>query len=219
MRGREVVAAAPVRELRPDVARSLGSPDAVACGWSVTLCGKKLGPGESVLSVYAQPTRNRPLVKIGEHRIAVISLAGLWQSGGEVIYDATPDTCAQRFIPVHEAEVDCGDPITLVSRGRDPYFATFPLELDPQGRRVLKLELSLDHEDVLRVYAGRPGGGFSGSDAQTFTLFPGDNVIFAELPRLGRISGLVFSPGTRAGLYDLGSFTLKQFTGGDLSKQ
>lgn len=219
LRGREVMAAAPVRALRPDVAVALGSPDLVASGWSVTLCGRKLGPGESVLSVYVQPGRHRPLVKIGEHRIDVISLSGLWQSVGEVIYDVTPDTCARQLIPVHEAELDCGDPITLVSRGRAPYFATLPLELEPRGRRVLKLELSVDHEDMLRVFAGRPGGGFSGSDAQTFTLFQGDNEIFVELPRKGTISGVVFSPGTRAGLYDLGSFTLKQFPEGEPLKQ
>jgi len=219
MRGREVVAAAPVRELRPDVAEKLGSSDVVDSGWSVTICGKRLGKGESVLSVYAQPDSRRSLVRIGEHKLNVKSLAERWESGGETVYDATPDTCAQRIIPLHESDVDCGGRITLVSHGRDPYFATAPLKLDPERQCILKMELFLDHEDILRVFAGRPGGGFSDSDSQRFTLFPGVNVIFAELPRPENISGLVFSPGTREGLYELESFTLKQFGEGDVPKR
>ncbi|MCA1959993.1 MAG: hypothetical protein LDL33_04275 [Desulfomonile sp.] len=219
IRGREVVAAAPVRELRPDVAEKLGSPETIGSGWSVTICGKRLGKGEPTLSIYAQPNSQPSLVKIGEHRLNVKSLAEEWGSGGEVVFDATPETCARSILPVHESDVECGGRITLVSHGRDPYFVTSPLALDPSRRCVLKMELFLDHEDILRVYAGRPGSGFRDSDAQRFTLFPGINVIFADLPNPGTISGLVFAPGSREGLYELEGFTLKQFAERDMPKQ
>jgi len=105
-----------------------------------------------------------------------------------------------------------GDAIQLDSTENAPYLSTAPFDLSHPGKYCLRIRLTVDEDNVARVFWARLGGEYNQRDVIPVRLIKGENSFTISFPSPQTITQIRLDPGSGPGKWVLNEFSIWRLT-------